>query len=44
MFWILEAILFGELVSGGVFALILLLDWLLRFLKVHFQKTKEENK
>ena len=29
MFWILKVILFGELVAGGVFALILLLDWLL---------------
>lgn len=28
MFWILKAILFGEFVAGGVFTLILLLDWL----------------
>lgn len=29
MFWILKAILFGELFAGGIFALCLLLDWLL---------------
>ena len=28
MFWILKAILLGELVLGGLFALCLLLDWL----------------
>lgn len=28
MFWILKAILLGELVLGGIFALCLLLDWL----------------
>lgn len=34
MLWILIALLLGELVMGGVFALILLLDWLLsRFKK-----------
>lgn len=28
MFWILKAILLGELVLGGLFAFCLLLDWL----------------
>ena len=41
MFWILKVILLGELVLGGIFALCLFLDWLLRFLKVHFQKEED---
>lgn len=41
MFWILKAILFGELVAGVVFALILLLGWLQDSLKAHFQKKKD---
>lgn len=42
MFWIPKAVLIGDLVLGGTFALCLFLDWLLRFLKVHFQNQKKD--
>lgn len=42
MFWIFKAILFGELVAGGVFVLILLLDWFFTVLRVHFQNQKKD--
>lgn len=41
MLWILIALLLGELVMCGIFALCLFLDWFLRFLKVHFQKEED---
>lgn len=42
MFWILKAILFGELVTGGFFAFCLLFDWLATVLSVHFQSQKKD--
>lgn len=39
--WLLKSILFGNLILGLAFALCLLLDWLFRPLKVHFQKKKD---
>lgn len=33
MLWILKSIILGELILGGVFALCLLLDWLLSRIK-----------
>ena len=36
--WLLKSILFGNLILGLAFAMLLLLDWLFHSLKVHFQK------
>lgn len=41
MLWLLKSIILGELILGGVFALILFLSWLQGFLNVHFQKEKD---
>ena len=42
MFLILRSILIGELIAGLSFTLCLFLDWLISFLKVHFQNQKKD--